>query len=398
MSDIAKHENCAGCGACAEVCPVEAINLFEDENGFIQARIDDDVCIGCGRCRKACPALTPADLRSQTAVYAVQSRSQEVLLTSASGGAFFELARTFLQQGGTVYGAAMDIEDSQARIVHKPARNEAELAPLQGSKYAQGASWPVFHAVKQALASGERVLFSGLPCQVAGLYGYLGRDYDNLITVDIFCHGNTSENHLNIYLRYLRDKYHHAVEGYVFRDKERGVGYKSRLVLSNGREVRMTAMQEAYWYLYQSSKIYRESCHSCPYACDRRVGDISLGDFWGIEQQRPETLRANGGTLDSDYGISVVLANTSKGDELVRGCDFICEECSISDVIPGGAAVRAPQPMPTDRETVLAMFRANDYKAIKRYSIRQMGVVNYLYDLFADTAPVKLLRSLLGRA
>ena len=317
-------------------------------------------------------------------------------MRSASGGAFFELARAFLHQPGTVYGAVMHLDDSHARIVHEPATNEVELSPLQGSKYAQGDAHSVFRQIRELLQQGRRVLFAGLPCQVAGLYGYLGRDWPTLVTADIFCHGNTSEAHLNLYLRYLRDKYHQNIIEYTFRDKHRSTGYLPHLTLANGKTIRMTALQEVYWYLYQNSKFYRESCYSCPYACSHRVGDVSLGDFWGIEQQRPELLAENGGPLDRSCGISVIFANTAKGEALVHGSALLCRECTLEDVIPGGAAVRAPQSMPEDRDVVLALFRDGDYKAVKRYGIRQMGAA-YLVDLVYDTKPIKLLRRILGR-
>jgi coenzyme F420-reducing hydrogenase beta subunit len=290
----------------------------------------------------------------------------------------------------------MHVSHSVAHVVHEAVRDEAGLARLQNSKYVLGEAYPVFHEVEDALKKGERVLFAGLPCQIAGLYGYLGCDHEGLYTVDIFCHGNTSHAHLNLYLAYLAKKHRSEIVGYAFRDKSRGVGYKPRYELANGKTVRNTALQEAYWYLFQYSKFYRESCHTCPYACPRRVGDLSLGDFWGIERQRPEVLAQNGGPLDSTYGISVILANTDKGKSLVEASALVREECDIADVVPGGAAVRAPQPMPEDRSTVLQMFRAGDYAKIKRYCVRQMGF-EYVYDLVCDTPPVKLLRRLLGR-
>lgn len=366
-------------------------------DGFARAVIDDDACVHCGRCTKTCPVHNPPELRTQEAVFAAQSPSREVLLTSASGGAFYEVARSFLREGGVVYGAVMHVSHSVAHVVHEAVRDEAGLARLQNSKYVLGEAYPVFREVEDALKKGERVLFAGLPCQIAGLYGYLGCDHEGLYTVDIFCHGNTSHAHLNLYLAYLAKKHRSEIVGYAFRDKSRGVGYKPRYELANGKTVRNTALQEAYWYLFQYSKFYRESCHTCPYACPRRVGDLSLGDFWGIENTRPEFLTANGGPFDPTCGISAVLANSSKGSTLVHNANLRLEACAIEDISASGEAVRTPQPKPADRDLVLKMFREGDYAKIKRYCIRQMGTY-YLIDLVYDTRPVQLLRKLLGRA
>lgn len=397
MSGVVDRALCTSCGACLTACPVAAISLEEGQDGFAHAVIDDDACIHCDRCKRVCPVHNPPQLKTQTAVYAAQSTSREVLMTSASGGAFFELARAFLHEGGAVYGASMDVERSTANVTHKAVRNERDLSLLQGSKYVLGTAYPVFGEVERSLKAGERVLFSGLPCQVAGLYGFLGRDYDTLTTVDVFCHGNTAPSFFNLYLSYLAKKHRQEIVGYTFRDKERGVGYKPTYQLANGKLVRDTALQEAYWYLFQYAKFFRESCHGCPYACDRRVGDLSVGDFWGIEGTRPELLTPNGGPLDPRGGISVVLANSPKGQELVSASDLVLRECTIADVAPGGEAIRTPQPMPADRDLVLDMFREGDYVKIKRYCIRQMGS-SYLVDLIYDTAAVQLLRKLLGRA
>jgi len=359
--------------------------------------INDDVCIGCDLCRHICPALNPLPLREPQSVYAAQSKAHDTLMHSASGGAFYEIARAFQQQGGIVYGVEMTIDHSTATISHAAATDEQGLHKLQGSKYAQGSAYPVFPEIQRRLDEGERVLFSGLPCQVAGLQAYLGQTYDNLITVDIFCHGNTSPSYLNVYLDYLKKKHGQDIADYIFRDKERGNGYKPVAILADGTRVRMTTFEESYWYLFATSKFYRESCYHCPYASPRRVSDISLGDFWGIEKERPGLLKGTGGPLDDGLGISAVLANTPAGDALIRQTDLVLEPSSMAEVTPGGAAVRAPQEQPADRDKVLELFRAGDYAAVKKYCIKQQGRWYYL-DLLSDSALVKAVKKLSGKA
>ncbi len=395
MNEVVPPHRCTGCGACSIACPVSAITMETTPDGFLHSHINQDVCINCKRCLKVCPVLNPPEKREQETVYAAQSPNAAVLQHSASGGAFFELATAFLAEGGSVYGATMKLENSQADISHLAVTDSQDLPCLQGSKYAQGRAYPVFKEIRGKLRQGERILFSGLPCQVAGLYGYLGKKFETLTTVDIFCHGNTSLDQLNCYLTYLKDKYHSDIDEYIFRDKERGTGYKPKVTLKSGKVIRQTTFQEAYWYLFQNSKFYRESCHSCPYASPERISDISIGDFWGIEQVRPELLSAKDGRLNERYGISAVLANTKKGKALIQATQLVLEDSTIDEVASHGAAICEPQAAPEDRAQVLEMFREGNFAQAKAYTKRQLGLYYYL-DLLSDTQLVKLAKRVLG--
>lgn len=396
MEEVVDPTRCTGCGACAVACPVQAITMEDAPDGFLHSNIHQDICIDCALCARVCPVINPLAQRKPEAVYAAQSPELSVLKQSASGGAFFEIARNFLAQGGSVYGAAMTLTHSKADIFHLEVRSTDELTRLQGSKYAQGRAYPSFKKIRNKLRHGERVLFSGLPCQVAGLKSYLRQDFENLATIDIFCHGNTSLAQLNCYLTYLKEKYHADIVSYIFRDKERGTGYKPKVVLSSGKVVRQTTFKEAYWYLFQNSKFYRESCYHCPYASPLRISDISLGDFWGIDKMRPELLAKAGGPLDEHYGISAVLANTPKGRALVADAHLIREDAALAEVSQHGAAIRTPQPMPADRAQVLTLFRSGNFAAAKAYAKAELGLYYYL-DLLSDTQLVKVLKKLLSR-
>lgn len=182
-------KDCCGCGACMNVCPKNAIRMAEDEVGFVYPEIDQNLCVGCGVCKKACGYQMQPLMQKSEAVYAAASNNDNLLRKSASGGAFAVLAENVLKKGGVVYGAALPLENGKLEPKHLRIDTVERLTELQGSKYVQSAIGDTYAQAKKDLLDGKSVLFSGTPCQIAGLKQYLKKDYENLLTVDIICHG-----------------------------------------------------------------------------------------------------------------------------------------------------------------------------------------------------------------
>ena len=202
MAQLATERSCTGCTACASVCPKNCITMKVDADGFSCPVVDEAACVGCGLCEKACPVLTEAQYKHTPTAYAARSQDTAMRLESSSGGVFTELARQILAQGGAVFGA---VYDENFRVVHACAEDESTLAKMRGAKYAQSDLTGIFRDVKARLNRGQQVLFAGTPCQVAGLLGFLGRYYENLITVDFVCHSVPSPMVWGEFVRSLGD-------------------------------------------------------------------------------------------------------------------------------------------------------------------------------------------------
>ncbi len=378
-------KNCSGCGACAAICPKGAIRMSEAPGGWVLPWIDEKRCISCGKCEKTCPVLQPAARRQPEAVYAAAAAEDDVLREAASGGAFTALAEAFLEDGGLVCGCVMELADSRAHVFHKIIEKKDGLFAAAGSKYAQSDTWECFPAIGELLKSGRRILYASLPCQCAGLIRYLeaaGISRSGLYVIDIACHGVNGQAVLNQYLAYLSRKYHGEISAYCFRDKERSFQYAPKFCVKKGNRenwVRLTLNEEAYWYLFQRSKLNRDSCFTCPYSAPERCGDLTIGDYWGIEDAHPELLAQNGGLMERRKGISFVTANTEAGKELLADCGrkLMLFTSSWEKVLVRGDSLKAPSPVPADREEVLKLFGSGDFGKLVRYAKQQQGTGYY---------------------
>ena len=314
-------EDCCGCSACFNICPVQAITMQEDREGFKYPKIDERSCINCGKCEKACPVLH-AETAGRTlhpAFYAVWNRQDEARLSSSSGGVFRVLAEDVLVDGGVVYGAAFDVHN---RLRHVRAESADALVPLTGSKYVQSEIGTAFCQVRADLKNGRRVLFTGTPCQVAGLYAFLGGDDANLLTADVLCHGVPSPAVFERYLESLGVGEKCRIE---FRNKDNG--WKKYEVVVGDR-VHETFRANAYMKGFLSNLYLRPSCASCRFVGCRRPGDLTLGDFWGAGNFRKR--------YDDDKGTSLVLLNSPKARSIFQ---TLQGKFSLAEQVPSDSAV-----------------------------------------------------------
>lgn len=298
------NKDCTGCAACANACPVNCISMQADEEGFMYPLIDEKKCIHCGKCLRLCAqAKQKAEPRGNEKAYAAYSKDEQVRSASSSGGMFSELAGAVIAKGGSVYGAAFAEDWS---VEHRAVRDLRGLESLRGSKYVQSSMDNCFGEIKQKLDSGETVYFSGTPCQVDGLLAFLGKDYDNLITQDIICHGVPSPK---VWLEYV--KMHSSespIKSISFRNKSFGWHYFSMRIETQKGEYTKRLDEDVYTRLFLENVILRPSCYACDHKHLYRKADITVADCWG------KTM----GLKDDDKGISLLFANTEKGQRLLN--------------------------------------------------------------------------------
>lgn len=304
LYEIAGKRSCTGCGACVCVCPVGCIQMVENKEGFFYPVIDHTQCIGCKKCYKVCPN-EPEDDEDVVAVLAGYSHNRDIRLTSSSGGVFTHLAEEVLKRNGVVFGVAM--QKSQAVVC--AVENIEEIPKLRGSKYVQSWVGNAYRQVEKYLKEGRWVLFSGTPCQIAGLYRVLKKEYMRLITVDFVCHGISSPQVLEKYLKERGNG--KRISEIVFRDKTEGWNKFSMKIKWEDHTVSRASMEEdLYLQSFLKNLNLRSSCFSCKFRKIHRRSDITLGDLWGANEV------VNGWT--EDLGYSLILIQSKKGKELLE--------------------------------------------------------------------------------
>lgn len=306
MIDNISVQNCALCGACINACPVDAIQMKKEYLDFQYPEIDSELCIHCNKCEKVCPVLCEK-IRPENGfpiAYAAKSKNDSIRMQSSSGGIFYELASQMLQDGGYICGAVFD---EHFHIRHIVSNKKTDLYRMMGSKYAQSDMGYCYREIEKLLERGKNVLFSGCPCQVAGLRTYLGKSHPNLLLVELICHGIPSDRMLQTYIGMQEKKYRAKLKRMDFRNKDKGWHNSAvRMEFENGKVYSEATTIDPYMNGFYKNTTLKTSCYKCKCRGFSTGSDLVIGDFWGAEIEFSR--------IDDNKGISAVLVNTNIGN------------------------------------------------------------------------------------
>lgn len=367
---------CCGCNACEMICGKKAITMIEDEYGFRFPQIDTEKCVGCGNCQKVCCINNEVELCKPGTVYAASYKNKDISAKSASGGIFAALAKQVLTEGGIVFGSAYTKQfDVEVISIEKIE----DLPRLQGSKYVQSSMNNSFLKIKSELQTGRTVLFCGVPCQVEALKRFLGRSYKNLLLVDIVCHGVPSNRMLKDYLSFLADKKQMEIQSIQFRTKTKGqnvygeIAY--RQVSHTGeiayRQEPLISYKSSYYKLFLNCQTFRDSCYNCKFAGTKRPGDISLCDYWGIEDEHPDFVKEV--EKEGLAGISAIMVNTNAGLAFFERLkqEFLLRESTVEQVAKHNPQLQAPSVETAERKQVLDCYRQSGYQGVDDFYFKK---------------------------
>ena len=388
VESMNQNKECCGCSACQFVCPTQAITMIQDDDGFVVPRIDKDKCIECGVCLNKCPQLSKTKLTENTQKgFAAKMKDIDQLSKCASGGIFSACATHIIRQGGVVYGASF-MDDMS--VEHIRVDNENDLAKLRGSKYVQCHVANSFKLVKEDLNNNLTVLYSGTPCQIAGLNAYLGKEYKNLITIDIICHGVPSQKLLKKAIKHDENKMKSPMISYDFRNKDKkGWDKNYKKVYKNGKYSYGNGKLDVYYKVFLDGDANRECCYNCQYANMDRVGDMTIGDFWGIEKEVPE--------FETYYGVSAVITNNQKGEALF---DCIKEtldykQVEVDAIVKHNDNLHKCTKRPAKRNCIYLNIDEYDFKDMDIYKLHTSQVkhvISYLLPVKLKSRLTKLLK------
>lgn len=311
-------DECYGCHACVQICTRGAISMIPNNDGFLYPVVDENKCIECGLCEKVCPTkkanIQKLFHHKLDTVYAAWNHNLAERIQSTSGGLFYVLASKIIKDGGVVYGVSYDPE---LLAFHKRVETFEGLKDFRGSKYLQSNTKDTFNSVKADLKNGIQVLYSGTPCQIAALRLFLRKDYDNLFTVDLVCHGVPSPLIFKEHIKYIEESSKSKLVDFKFRAKKNS-GWRSyvKYVYNKGNAKYVSVGMDFYSHFFHKAYLNRNSCFSCSFSSPQRIGDITLSDFWGAEKYS-KTLRK-----ERKYGFNLVMLNTNKALSLfneIRG-------------------------------------------------------------------------------
>lgn len=360
MIMLAPKNLCSGCGACVCACTQNCISMTADEEGFLYPEINIKNCIGCQKCKNACPVFQKNKPHSSVSSYAVQNINENIRLQSSSGGFFTLLAEYVIDRSGVVFGAAAD---KNLNICHICVDSKSELGRLRGSKYVQSAIGDTYLQAKSCLVSGRLVLFTGTPCQIEGLLKYLGKEYDNLITHDIICHGVPSPMVWKKYIEWHESKTKSPVTDASFRNKNSGwKDFSMQLKFKNGEEKYYTLNIDCFLKSFLSDLCLRPSCYNCSFKGMLRPADFTLADFWGVHNIFPET--------DDDKGTSLVMVHGKKAADIFEALNphMINKSVATEAALRYNIAATQSVKEPVARKDFMLEIAADNFESVvKKY-------------------------------
>lgn len=371
-------ENCCGCGACHNICPKNAISMIKDEYGFIYPNINKTICIECGLCKKVCVFQKAVERLNQKpiAIFAAYNKNEEIFFNSSSGGIFGAIATEVLKNKGIVFGATMR---NDKKVEHIFIDNIIDIKKLQGSKYVQSSTNLTFREVKMFLEMGKEVLYTGTPCQIDALKSYLGNSYDNLLTVDLVCHGVPSNQFFHDYISWLESKFKIQITDYKFRGKSKNgfctQGYLEYIKNGEKRKKSINFSFDYYSYYFKEKLINRDSCYKCPYASSNRPGDFTIGDYWGFDEVHPE--------IKTNKAVSVLIVNNQKALKVLNCLDLVIIESDLAKVTRRNKSLCCSPAMSIERNIILEIYKSKGAEGVFRYYYNRLGMKKYL--LFAKS-------------
>ena len=378
---LCDENQCTGCEACKNSCPQSCISMQSDENGFSHPFIDYTNCTGCKICENSCPVLhKPIFCRSsEPSVYACWHKDDVIRIGSSSGGLFSAVAEVVLKKDGVVFGATYDENMS---VYHTGVELTEDLKKLRKSKYVQSQIGNSYQKVKQFLESDKEVLFVGTPCQVIGLYSYLGREYESLLTADLICGGVPSPKVFAGYIESIESRFNTRLKDINFRDKRHGWENNSVIAMSTSRQYHLKGDNNSYFAGYILHLTLRESCYQCKFVGLPRVGDLTIADFWGVQGDNSISQR------EIDKGISLLMINNlSIEKELLSSLNkkLVLWERSLYLAKAGNSPMINNLNRPDIRDDFFRIFNQSGYKIAAQKYIKyplKKKIIQFMKDNF----------------